>query len=169
MRLKSQLFFCPKLYNGCKFEAMNIKYILGCVCILLLACQNNNANQSNENEFKTTSIENLLSDTFQDNAQPMAYNSDSVKKVLLQNLNIKTIQDIEAFDALKLSKSYNQLFNLLKVSNDSSRSERNQILYAIFEKLNSKQVMLEDSQALEIKNKLQIAQLKSQIRPYFKK
>ena len=86
-----------------------------------------------------------------------------------QNLNIKTIQDIESFDAIKLSKSYDQLFKLLKKSDDSSRSERNQILYAIFEKLNSKQVMLEDSQAFEIKNKLQIAQLKSQIRPYFKK
>ena len=148
---------------------MNIKYLLGCVCVLLFACQNNNANQSNENEFKTTSIDKLLSDTFQDNAKPMAYNSDSVKKALLQNLNIKTIQDIKGFDATKLSKSYNQLFNLLKESKDSSRSERNQILYTIFEKLNSKQVMLEDSQALEIKNKLQIAQLKSQIRPYFKK
>ena len=148
---------------------MNIKYLLGCVCVLLFACQNNNANQSNENEFKTTSIEKLLSDTFQDNAKPMAYNSDSVKKALLQNLNIKTIQDIKGFDATKLSKSYNQLFNLLKESKDSSRSERNQILYTIFEKLNSKQVMLEDSQALEIKKKLQIAQLKSQIRPYFKK
>jgi hypothetical protein len=134
-----------------------------------MACQNNNANQLNENEFKTTAIENLLSDTFQDNAKPLAYNSDSVKEALFQNLNIKTIQDIESFDAIKLSKSYDQLFKLLKKSDDSSRSERNQILYAIFEKLNSKQVMLEDSQAFEIKNKLQIAQLKSQIRPYFKK
>jgi hypothetical protein len=148
---------------------MNQLQILGCLCVLFLGCQNNNANQSNENEFKTTSIEKLLSDTFQDNAKPMALNSDSVKEALLQNLNIKTIQDIDAFDAIKLSKSYDQLFKLLKKTNDSSRSERNQILYTIFEKLNSKQVMLEDSQALEIKNKLQIAQLKSQIRPYFKK
>lgn len=148
---------------------MNQLQILGCLCVLFLGCQNNNANQSNENEFKTTSIEKLLSDTFQDNAKPLAYNSDSVKEALLQNLNIKTIQDIDAFDAIKLSKSYDQLFKLLKKTNDSSRSERNQILYTIFEKLNSKQVMLEDSQALEIKNKLQIAQLKSQIRPYFKK
>ena len=148
---------------------MNQLQILGCLCVLFLGCQNNNANQSNDNEFKTTSIEKLLSDTFQDNAKPMVLNSDSVKEVLFQNLKIKTIQDIDAFDAIKLSKSYDQLFKLLKKTNDSSRSERNQILYTIFEKLNSKQVMLEDSQALEIKNKLQIAQLKSQIRPYFKK
>jgi hypothetical protein len=148
---------------------MNQLQILGCLCVLVLGCQNNNANQSNENEFKTTSIEKLLSDTLQDIAKPMALNSDSVKEVLFQNLKIKTIEDIDAFDAIKLSKSYDQLFKLLKMSNDSSRSEHNQILYAIFEKLNSKQVMLEDSQALEIKNKLQIAKLKSQIRPYFKK
>jgi hypothetical protein len=148
---------------------MNQLNIFACLCVLFMACQNNNANQLNENEFKTTAIENLLSDTFQDNAKPLAYNSDSVKEALFQNLNIKTIQDIESFDAIKLSKSYDQLFKLLKKSDDSSRSERNQILYAIFEKLNSKQVMLEDSQAFEIKNKLQIAQLKSQIRPYFKK
>jgi len=148
---------------------MNQLNIFACLCVLFMACQNNNANQLNENEFKTTAIENLLSDTFKDNAKPLAYNSDSVKEALFQNLNIKTIQDIESFDAIKLSKSYDQLFKLLKKSDDSSRSERNQILYAIFEKLNSKQVMLEDSQAFEIKNKLQIAQLKSQIRPYFKK
>jgi hypothetical protein len=148
---------------------MNIKYIIGCLCLLLMACQNNNANQSTEIEFKTTSIEKLLSDTFQDIKKPIDVNSDSVKEVIFENLKIKTIQDIEAFDAIKLSKSYGQLLKLLKASDDSSRSEQNQILFTIFEKLNSKQVMLEDSLAMEIKSKLQIAQLKSQIRPYFKK
>ena len=148
---------------------MNQLQIFGCLSVLFLACQNNNTNQSSENEFKTTSLEKLLSDTFQDVAEPLELNTDSVKEVIFQNLNLKTIQDIEAFDAIKLSKAYDQLFKLLKKSDDSSRSERNQMLYTIFEKLNSKQVMLEDSQALEIKNKLQFAQLKSQIRPYFKK
>ena len=169
MRIKSQLFFCPKFFNHCKFEAMNQLQIFGCLSVLFLACQNNNTNQSNENEFKTTSLEKLLSDTFQDVAEPLELNTDSVKEVIFQNLNLKTIQDIEAFDAIKLSKAYDQLFKLLKKSDDSSRSVRNQMLYTIFEKLNLKQVILEDSQALEIKNKLQIAQLKSQIRPYFKK
>ncbi len=148
---------------------MKTKLLIGLFFLLFCACHNNSDNHSNVNGYNLNSIEELLSDTFKEVPKQPVLNEVSIEKILLRNLKLNSINEIKKMEETDLSKLYLDLFKMLDYSKDSSKSEQNLILFAIFDALNKKQTELEETTEIEIKTKLQLARIKSKIWPYFKK
>jgi len=148
---------------------MKTKLLIVLFFLLFCACHNNADNHSNVNGSNLNSIEELLSDTFKEVPKQPVLNEDSIEKILLRNLKLNSINEIKKMEETDLSKLYLDLFKMLDYSKDSSKSEQNLILFAIFDALNKKQTELEETTEIEIKTKLQLARIKSEIWPYFKK
>lgn len=142
---------------------------------LMVICACNSA-QKNENIISnpnpnpnTSTLSQLLSDTFVENESQSIVDSDSLDKAILHQLNYKNLKEIDAYDVEKLITAYSDLLNYLNKMSEVSQLEQNPILFTIFEKLNTQQTKLDERTEIEIKTKLKLARLKSEIWPYFKK
>lgn len=113
----------------------------------------------------------MLNDSFVDISKTDNTNIDSLRNACLTKLKLKSITKIKALNEVALLATYQEMHHLLVSSSDSSSNNLNKILFSIFEELNIRQNILEETadpnQADNIKTKLKLARLKSEIYPFF--
>lgn len=148
-----------------------MKSLLFIVTITLtVACKpsnNSNKDDSTDSSFHQ-SIHALQSDMPEDTALylPTSDTSDikdSIEKVILKALKLKTIKQIATLDGKTLHDIYPLFYTSLKSNVESRNTDVIAIYRNIFEKMDQQVLKLLDSQQLEIKDQLEIARLKSDI------
>ncbi len=143
--------------------------------LFILSCQSS----ATKEEMITDSINDtilnfsseMLNDSFVDISKTDNTNIDSLRNACLTKLKLKSITKIKALNEVALLATYQEMHHLLVSSSDSSSNNLNKILFSIFEELNIRQNILEETadpnQADNIKTKLKLARLKSEIYPFF--
>ncbi|MES2617039.1 MAG: hypothetical protein V4613_04120 [Bacteroidota bacterium] len=93
---------------------------------------------------------------------------DSIEKVVLKALKLKSVKQIATLDGKELHDIYPLFQTSLKSIGDHPNLGAVEVYQAIFEKMDQQVLKLKDSQQLDIKDELEIAKLKSDIFTIFK-